>query len=192
MVASIFVISVLSFEYQTEPSSPITRFRLKPYSTGGNFGLNPNLYTFPAQYNISTPSYSATLEMLQAPPSNEIVPGYTLLNSVALSYLNSTAKFPYSAVSFYVQNAKLAIGNYSTKMYHYFGNGPGTARGITFEIDGNNIINYDTAGQNYTATYCVTVVPVLYIGLLHFNESPVTLNLSTGYLWFHIARIGVT
>lgn len=187
----LIIASIGAFEYLTEPHSQIPLFELKPIPQGGDFGINTNITTFPTEFNVSSPNYSTVLEMLQAPPASVIAPGLSIENSLAVSHLNISVKSPYTAVTFYVQGAMLTIGNYSTQTYHFFYNGHGTAWGITFVIDGNTIGNYDATGQNYTATYNVTVVPVLHIGLFHFKQNPIVLSLTTEYLWFHIANTTV-
>lgn len=183
VVALAIILSGLSYEILTVPSSDINATPLKPVILGG-YGFSYNGTTYPNSSFVSGNSFSADFEMIQGIPV-VLLPGTEMFSGVAISALNASAKHPYTSVTFSVLAGKLTIGNYSTTTYN-FGNGFATS--LLFHIDTSVLVQYDTEGANYTATYAITVLPVLHYGIFYFKQKPVTLTLFTVYPWFHVAK----
>ena len=189
LVIVMIVLPVIFYEVLTTPPSQIPQGRI-PSINLKSLGYNKTIY--PLELNKSGNGFKVTFELRSGGPAM-IPPGYDTLVYFGISIINRTVSSPYSAVGFYIKSANFSIGNYTMSSYatSYTNSGQNSTLWLQFTVT-PGIVQYDPEGYNYTGSYRVTIVPVLYFGIFHFVQSPLTINSATPYPWYYIEKSPVT
>ena len=108
-VALAIILSGLSYEVLTAPSSEINATQLKPVTLGSN-GYSYNGTTNPNSSFVSGNSFTVDFEMIQGIPV-VLLPGTDMFSGVAISAIKASVKHPYTSVTFSILAGRLTIGN---------------------------------------------------------------------------------
>ncbi|MGC8516239.1 MAG: hypothetical protein ACP5OC_08945, partial [Thermoplasmata archaeon] len=153
--------------------------------------LGNNNTTYPAELNVTDHNFIAVFDLMPGGPE-VIEPGYTTHVYLGISVFSESVHGPFSGVKFNIENANFSIGSYDISSYSsisYLHQGANETLWLSFQA---TIQTPNLEGQNYSAFYNVTVVPVLLFGPFQFNQPILNLSSGTVHPWFHIAKVAAS
>ena len=172
-----------------EHSLTVPSGRISPSNYGSFLGINNT--TYPNELNVTSQNFVADFYLMPGGPG-VIEPGYTSHVYLGISVCKKSISEPYTGIKFSIENANFSIGSYDISQYSsvsYLYHGDNESLWLSFQV---TIQNPNLEGQNYSAFYNVTILPILFFGPFQLNQPTFTLSSGTVYPWFHIAKAVAT
>ncbi len=184
VVAAITISLVIPYQVLGIPQNQVPYGNIPSINYTSSLGFN-NI-THPSEFNESGNGFKVTFELRSGGPEI-IYPSRGNNVYFGITYLAKSYSSPYTGVAFYVSHASFSIGNYDMTAFNdsYVAYGPETVMWLQFTIQ-KSILTYDSAGQNYAYSFCISVLPIMFLGPFHTNGNAIVMESGTAVSWYHI------